>query len=227
MLGIVVPDISSRRSRRLLGTRGMVDERESYPLRVEDQWGNGGCPSVEVSGPVRDHGGRAEARPDVLWTGACQGIPEHVEAEDGWSSASDRRADRDRGEGSRMSNVLMTMYAVRRKDDGLFVAKNKSRIPDWTNELKDARVYSKPGPARGWVTFYARTSPEFGVLELVELRVTEAAAVQEDVRVKNVIDRKAKKKAERDARYAQWERDQAEKKLKEAQETLNRIGRKP
>jgi hypothetical protein len=126
-----------------------------------------------------------------------------------------------------MSNVLMTMYAVRRKDDGLFVAKNKSRIPDWTNELKDARVYSKPGPARGWVTFYARTSPEFGVLELVELRVTEAAAVQEDVRVKNVIDRKAKKKAERDARYAQWERDQAEKKLKEAQETLNRIGRKP
>jgi hypothetical protein len=123
-----------------------------------------------------------------------------------------------------MSNVLMTMYAVRRKNDGLFIANNKSRTTDWVADLKHARVYPKPGPARGWVTFYARTSPEFGVLELVELHVTEVNAVQEDVRVKKVIDRKAKKEAERKARSAQYQIEYAKRQMQEARDKLTSLG---
>ena len=120
----------------------------------------------------------------------------------------------------------MTVYAVRNKDGEYFRAKGYCGSGDtWVDSLKKARIYPKPGPARAQVTFFANNWPEFGVPELVELRVTEVVVLNEDKRVKKSQYRKEKEKAERAKRHAEWEHQKAQKQLKEAQETLRRLGR--
>jgi hypothetical protein len=120
----------------------------------------------------------------------------------------------------------LVLYAVRNKDGEFFRAKGFGGHGEtWVDSLKKARIYSKPGPARAQVTFFANRWPEYGVPELVELRVTEVVTLNEDVRVKKSMNRKEREKAECARRHAEWERDQAEKKLQEAKETLRKLGR--
>jgi len=125
-----------------------------------------------------------------------------------------------------MNEPLMTVYAVRNKDGEYFRAKGYGGSGDtWVDSLKKARIYPKPGPARAQVTFFANKWPEFGVPELVELRVTEVVVLNEDKRVKKSQDRKEREIAEQEMRHAEWEQQQAQKQLKEAQETLRRLGK--
>jgi len=127
-----------------------------------------------------------------------------------------------------VSEPLLKMYAVRNRDGQFFRNKGYGGSRStWVDGLQKARIWPKPGPARSQVTFFATSYPQYGVPELVELRVTEVAVLDESARVQKSIDRKAKKAAERAKRHAEWERDQAERKLKEAQSTLARLGRRP
>ena len=120
----------------------------------------------------------------------------------------------------------LVLYAVRNRDRQYFWAKGRKGYGDtWVDELKMARIYAKIGPARGTVTFFANAYPQYGIPEIVELRVNEVVALQETARVKKSMDRKAKKKAEYARRHAEWEAEQAQKNLAEAQATLRRLGR--
>jgi hypothetical protein len=123
-----------------------------------------------------------------------------------------------------MSNVLMTLYAVRNRDGQYFRAKGYGGCGEtWVDSLSRARIYPKPGPARAQVTFFANNYPKFGVPELVELRVTEVVAIQEQGRVRKSQEHKARQEAEYAKRDAEREKRQAETKLNEAQETLRRL----
>lgn len=122
-----------------------------------------------------------------------------------------------------MSNSLMTLYAIRRRDGQFFAS--KKRGGDWTSELGKARIYTKPGPARSMITFFANIG-RMGISELVELRVTEVVGVVETERVQKSVDRKAKMKVAQKARDTQWQRELAISQLKAAQETLKRLGKK-
>jgi hypothetical protein len=125
-----------------------------------------------------------------------------------------------------MSEPLVVLYAVRNKDGQYFRAKGYGGSGDtWVDSLKKARIYSKPGPARAQVTFFANNYPKYGIPELVELRVTEVVAFKEEIRVMKSQYRKEKEKAERAKRDAEQERKYAEKQLAEAQETLRRLGK--
>ena len=120
----------------------------------------------------------------------------------------------------------LVLYAVRNKDGQYFRAKGYGGYGDtWVDELKKARIYAKIGPARGTVTWFANHHPKYGIPQIVELRVTEVFALNETERVKKSMDRKAKKKAEYARRHAEWEAEQAQKNLAEAQATLRRLGR--
>ena len=123
-----------------------------------------------------------------------------------------------------MTEPLMVLYAVRNRDGHYFRAKGYGGYGDtWVPDLKKARIYPRPGPARAQVTFFANHHPKYGIPELVELRVTEVVAIQETERIRKVQTRKAKQEAESAKRHAQWEKDQAQKKLSEAKETLARL----
>ena len=121
--------------------------------------------------------------------------------------------------------VHLTMYAVRNRH-GKYMAKANRDGLAWVSDLKNARVYANPGPARSQVTWYANHDPKGGIPDLVELRVTEVVAVNEVSRVQKSISRKEKAEAERNKRDAESLRRQAEIKLKEAQDTLEGLKRR-
>ena len=97
-------------------------------------------------------------------------------------------------------DVKLVLYAVRNKDGWYFRAKGGGLRGNWVDSLKKARIYSKPGPARAQVTFFANNYPKYGVPELVELRVTEVVTLNEDVRVKKSMNRKPRHKK----RFGDW-----------------------
>jgi len=118
----------------------------------------------------------------------------------------------------------MTLYAVRNKDGQYFRAKGYGGSGEtWVDSLSRARIYPKPGPARAQVTFFANNYPQYGIPKLVELHVTEVVDVDETSRVQKSQNRKAKEIVERKRRHAEWEKEQAEHKINEAKETLQRL----
>lgn len=120
---------------------------------------------------------------------------------------------------------LLRMYAVRNKEGKYFRSKGYGGGgATWVESLSKARIYSRPGPARSQVTFFATHYPQFGIPEIVELHVTTVLALDETARVRKSIDRKSKEKAAARVRHAEWERSEAERKLAEAQRTLQRLG---
>jgi hypothetical protein len=123
-----------------------------------------------------------------------------------------------------MSQVLMVLYAVRNRDGQYFRAKGYGGYGEtWVDSLSKARIYPKPGPARGQVTYFATNHPTYGVPELVELRVTEVVALDETARVQKSRDRKAKQEAAWKERDALHEREVAQRQLNEARDTLERL----
>ena len=119
---------------------------------------------------------------------------------------------------------MLTMYAVRNGQGGYFRNKGYGGYGEtWMKGLDKARIYPRPGPARAIVTFFATSYPEFGVPELVELRVTEVIAVDETDRVRKSLDRKAKADAAYEERRARREQEAATRKLNEAKEELARL----
>lgn len=125
-----------------------------------------------------------------------------------------------------MSGVLLTLYAVQNRDGQYFRAKGYGGSGEtWVDSLTQARIYPRPGPARGQATFFATNYPSYGVPKLVELRVTEVAAFDETSRVQKSQQRKAKREAEWADEAAAYAKQKAECQLKEAQETLKRLRR--
>lgn len=123
-----------------------------------------------------------------------------------------------------MSTVYLTMYAVRNQEGKFFRAKGYGGYGDtWVDDLKKAKIYPRIGQARSRVTFFANTYPQYGIPDLVELRVTEMIAVQEVKRVKKSQSRKEKHEAEMKKQRAEWEKKRAEEQIAKAQATLRRL----
>jgi hypothetical protein len=100
---------------------------------------------------------------------------------------------------------LLVLYAVRNSRGEWFRAKGyQGRGETWVADMKSAKIYARPGPAKTQVTFFAKKFPELPVPELVELVVTEVRAVDQVARVKkaiNEIDAKNRRQRERLKRY--------------------------
>lgn len=109
-----------------------------------------------------------------------------------------------------MSEPLLKMYAVR-ESTGWYYCRSKQRNDG--DSLINARVWSRPGPARALVTLLAETEPEKGVPTLVELHVTRVVDVDETRRV-------AARKASQISRRAKRELRDAELELRRAQDNL-------
>lgn len=123
-----------------------------------------------------------------------------------------------------MSTALLTMYAVRNQEGKFFRAKGYGGYGDtWVDDIEKAKIYPRIGQARSRVTFFANTYPQYGIPDLVELRVTEMIAVQEVKRVKKSQNRKEKYAADMKKKHAEWEKQRAEEKIAEGQETLRRL----
>ena len=119
---------------------------------------------------------------------------------------------------------LLKFYAVQNRDGMFFRSKGYGGYGEtWVDSLAKAKVYTRPGPARGQVTFFANNYPKFGIPTLIELHVTKMILITETDRVKKSQDRKAKDEAAFEKRQAEWELKQAKRKLNEAKDTIDRL----
>jgi hypothetical protein len=98
-----------------------------------------------------------------------------------------------------MGEATFDLFAVRNREGKWFRRKGYGGTGDsWVEEFARARIYTKIGPARGVVSFFANTYPEYGVPDLIRLTCTATAVESEGERVKKV-------KAAKEFREAKWD----------------------
>ena len=115
----------------------------------------------------------------------------------------------------------MELYIVRNPSGQFFAGGSED---PWTDEMKDARIYQRLGPARSQVSWWANRYPEMGIPDILKLNVDSYTVLDETARVikqreaKNI--KEAKQKERRDAfrlQTAQRNYEKAKAALEEAQ----------
>ena len=109
--------------------------------------------------------------------------------------------------------VELNFYTVRSKD-GKFLRGKKHGLygkidsgKSWTDNITEAKIYSKPGPARSQCTWWANNYPNFGIPDLVLITTGKCFIVNEEERVKKQKKKSALKELERQLRYAIYKLD--------------------
>lgn len=101
---------------------------------------------------------------------------------------------------AKIFDMELKLYVVRSKDGKYFKSKGYGGYGDsWKDDINQAKIYTKPGPARAQVTFWATHYPKFGTPDLVELVVTEdnMRIVDEGNRMDKVKARKEREQKEK------------------------------
>jgi hypothetical protein len=120
--------------------------------------------------------------------------------------------------------TMLKLYAVRNKDGKWMRSKGYEGSGEkWVDDLKKAKIYPKPGPARAQVTYWAENYPEFGVPDLVELHVNEVVVINEDMRVEKSIKDKVLKHERLELDRKQREIDRLSEELASNKKRLNEL----
>lgn len=124
--------------------------------------------------------------------------------------------------------ILLKLYAIQNKDGKWFKSRgfrNYGRT-SWVDTLEEAKIYSKISQARSQVTYWFNNYPEYGIPKLMELQITNSVELNETERVKKSISKIEKKEIEYKIRADKWKKENAERKLREAQKELNKFNNK-
>lgn len=118
----------------------------------------------------------------------------------------------------------LVLYAVRSKDGKWYKSRGQGVSgPRWVDGIDAAKIYTKPGPAKSIITWWAKNYPEFGVPDLVEITAREAKVIKQEDRV----EKAKQKESEANARYKVKEQQMhlkiAKQRVAEAQEELDRL----
>lgn len=98
----------------------------------------------------------------------------------------------------RTLTVNLKFYAILSQDGKWFRARGMNGTgSSWTDDIKNAKVYSKPGPARGIISWWHDNYPTFGIPQLVELPISEANVIDESERVQKTSAQRKQKEHKR------------------------------
>lgn len=123
-----------------------------------------------------------------------------------------------------MTEPILKFYVIKSKDGKYFRAKGYGGYGEsWVDDIKKARVYQKPGGARGVVTWFANNWPTFGIPDLVELHVTKEVLLDETNRVLKSKAKIARDEAKRKYNSLKYQIENNFKKAEEAQAELERL----
>ncbi len=85
-------------------------------------------------------------------------------------------------------------FAVRNREGQWYHRKGLGGYGEtWREDVEEARIYNKIGPARAQVTFFATNWPSFGVPEIVVFKIGEISVINEEERIKKLQQKKNKK----------------------------------
>jgi hypothetical protein len=126
-----------------------------------------------------------------------------------------------------MSEPLLKMYAVRNSDGLYFRARGYSGYGKmWVEDLKFAKIYGKPGPARSRITYFSRHYKDYPPAELIELRITEIVVVDETSRLNKVNNAHKRRESEQKLQEAREELRSARENAQHAEAELDRARKK-
>jgi hypothetical protein len=107
--------------------------------------------------------------------------------------------------------MIVHLYIVRSRDGKFLRRKGYGGYGEkWVEDLADARMYSRIGPARAQVTWWTKHYPEFGTPEILILEARIVGKEEQEARVEKAIA--SEKEAVRRSEIAQ-----AKRKIKEAE----------
>ena len=115
------------------------------------------------------------------------------------------------------------LYAIRNKDGLWFRRKGYGGGGStWVKDFAKARIYTKTGGARNVISWFANSYPEYGVPDLVVLKITSVEALDETHRIETAKQRKKQKEEKLLLRRKKNELDRATKAFEEAKMRLER-----
>lgn len=101
--------------------------------------------------------------------------------------------------------VILNFYAVRSQDGKWFRSKGLYGSGNsWVEDLTKAKIYSKPGPAKSQITFWAKNYPEFGIPDLVRITTGVCEYLDQTERVKDRIQKIKQKEIEDKIRHSEY-----------------------
>ena len=125
-----------------------------------------------------------------------------------------------------MENIKLELYAVKNSDGKFFRAKGYGGGNTWVDDINKAKIYGKIGGARGTVTYFAKTYPEYPTPQILKLTVTGTEIMDETERIKKVIQKKLQDEANRDKYMAEQAFKLAKRDFDNAEQRLKQLGLK-
>lgn len=120
--------------------------------------------------------------------------------------------------------LKFSVFMVRSQDGKWFRAKGQHGYGDsWVEDIKQAKIYGRIGPARSCVSFWTNKYPSFGSPVIVEIVAEKGIIRDEQDRLKKVKEKKIKEEENRIRHDYQNQVKQAVKNLQEAEEKLRKL----
>lgn len=111
-----------------------------------------------------------------------------------------------------LETIRPDLYVVRNQEGYYFHARGlKGYGGTWQEDINAARFYTKLGSARSRVTWFTRNYPQYGVPEILKLKIVGAEVLNEKERVKKAI----KKIKEDELKYEMKSKERRKKELEE------------
>jgi hypothetical protein len=112
-------------------------------------------------------------------------------------------------------------YVVRNSDGDFFRAKGYGGYgKTWVSEITKARVYTKIGPARASVSYFANHYPEYPSPTILKMGVGTVEVINEAERIEKQKIKKQEAEERKKARQVQQNFDRAKKQFEEFEERL-------
>jgi hypothetical protein len=117
-------------------------------------------------------------------------------------------------------------YVVRNSDGEFFRAKGYGGYGQtWVSEITKARVYTKIGPARASVSYFANHFPEYPPPMILKMGVGAVEVIDEVARIEKQKIKKQEAKERANARQAKRNLEYAKKQFEESKARLERLKR--
>lgn len=115
-------------------------------------------------------------------------------------------------------------YVVRNSDGEFFRAKGYGGYgKTWVSEITKARVYTKIGPARASVSYFANHYPEYPSPTILKMGVGAVEVINEAERVEKQKIKKQEAEERRKARQAKRNLEHAQKEFEASKAKLERL----
>lgn len=124
-------------------------------------------------------------------------------------------------------DLKLNFYLVRNKEGNWFRSKGYGGFgSSWTDNVRSARAYARPGPAKAVSTWFARNHPSYGVPDVVRFEAHLAEVIDSAADFKKRENAREQRKRLEEARAAKRALEDAQRQVEQANRRLDEAKRK-